>query len=226
MAIERRHLHHGWTWLAALFAGQPALAVQPPGPGAAADWLAPGGDAAESGYSRLAQITGANAGRLGLAWSLELPNEGPLESTPLAVDGTLYFTGGHAEVYAVNGVTGELLWKYDPQTWKIAPARLNFAVAPVNRGAAYAGGRIFAATIDGRLFALDARTGKLLWSVQTLPEQGYYTSTGAPRTFAGKVIIGNGGGDIGMRGYVTAYDQVTGKQVWRFYTAPGITRNR
>ena len=221
MAMERLHLRFGWTWLAALVAGQAALAAQPAGPGAGADWLAPGGDAAESGYSRLAQITGANAGRLGLAWSLELPNEGPLESTPLAVDGTLYFTGGHAEVYAVNGATGAQLWKYDPQTWKVAPLRLNFAVCPVNRGAAYAQGRIFAATIDGRLFALDARTGKLLWSVQTLPERGYYTSTGAPRTFAGKVIIGNGGGDIGMRGYITAYDQVTGKQVWRFYTAPG-----
>jgi quinohemoprotein ethanol dehydrogenase len=221
MAIDRRQQRFRWSWLTAVVAWGTAVAAQPAGLGAGADWLAPGGDAAESAYSRLAQITEANAARLGLAWSLDLPNEGPLESTPLAVDGVLYFTGGHAEVYAVDGTTGKLLWKYDPQTWKVAPLRLNFAVCPVNRGAAYADSRIFAASIDGRLFALEARTGKLLWSVQTLPERGYYTSTGAPRTFHGKVIIGNGGADIGMRGYVTAYDQKTGRLVWRFYVAPG-----
>jgi quinohemoprotein ethanol dehydrogenase len=190
------------------------------GVGAAENWTGHGGGADESNYSRLDAVTAANVGRLGLAWSLDLPGEAALEATPLAVDGTLYFTGGHAAVYAVDGVSGKLLWKYDPEIWKHSPAklRLNFAV---NRGAAYADGRIFAAALDGRLFALDARTGKLLWSVATVPEQSMQYVTGAPRAFNGKVIIGNGGADVGSRGYVTAYDQATGKQVWRFYVTPG-----
>jgi quinohemoprotein ethanol dehydrogenase len=188
--------------------------------GAAENWASHGGGVDESNYSRLGAINAADISRLGLAWALDLPGEAALEATPLAVDGVLYFTGSHAAVYAVDGVTGRLLWKYDPQTWKHNPAklRLNF---PVNRGVAYAEGRIFAAALDGRLFALDARTGKLLWSVETVPPQSMQYVTGAPRTFNGKVIIGNGGADIGLRGYVTAYDQASGKQIWRFYVAPG-----
>jgi quinohemoprotein ethanol dehydrogenase len=188
--------------------------------GAAQNWTSHGGGADESNYSRLESIKAANVGRLGLAWFLDLPGEAALEATPLAVDGVLYFTGSHAAVYAVDGVSGKLLWTYDPQTWKHNPAklRLNFAV---NRGVAYANGRIFAAALDGRLFALDARTGKLLWSVETVPAQSMQYVTGAPRTFNGKVIIGNGGADVGVRGYVTAYDQASGKQVWRFYVTPG-----
>jgi quinohemoprotein ethanol dehydrogenase len=203
-----------------LAACHPAPGARTEGVGAAANWTGHGGGADESNYSRLDAVTAANVGRLGLAWSLDLPGEAALEATPLAVDGVLYFTGSHAAVYAVDGVTGKLLWKYDPETWKHNPAklRLNFAV---NRGAAYADGRIFAAALDGRLFALDARTGKLLWSVETVPGQSMQYVTGAPRAFNGKVIIGNGGADVGARGYVTAYDQATGKQVWRFYVTPG-----
>jgi quinohemoprotein ethanol dehydrogenase len=194
-------------------------AAQRPGTGPA--WPSHGGGTDESGYSRLDHIDASNVDRLGLAWSLDLPTEQALEATPLAVDGVLYFTGSHAEVYAVHAETGKQLWKHDPQTWKVAPHRLNFTVFPVNRGAAYADGRVFAAAIDGRLFALDAKSGKQLWQVQTLPEEGYHTITSAPRTFDGKVIIGNSGADIGMRGFVTAYDQKTGKQLWRFFTVPG-----
>jgi quinohemoprotein ethanol dehydrogenase len=157
---------------------------------------------------------------LGLAWSLDLPDEHVLEATPLAVDGVLYFTGSYAAVYAVDAVTGKLLWKFDPQVWKQNPAKLRFTL-PVNRGAAYADGRVFAGTMDGRLIALDAKTGKLLWSAQTVSPDSPQTITGAPRVFKGKVIIGHAGADYGSRGYVTAYDQKTGQQVWRFYTAPG-----
>jgi quinohemoprotein ethanol dehydrogenase len=190
------------------------------GVGAAENWTGHGGAADESNYSRLDAINPSTIGRLGLAWALDLPGEAALEATPLAVDGVLYFTGSHAAVYAVDGATGKLLWKYDPETWKHDPAklRLNF---PVNRGVAYADGRIFAAALDGRLFALDAKTGHLLWSVETLPPQSMQYVTGAPRTFNGKVIIGNGGADMGSRGYVTAYDQASGRQVWRFYVVPG-----
>jgi len=188
---------------------------------AAADWPGHGGGADESGYSQLAAIKVSNVKRLGLSWFLDLPGEVSLEATPLAIDGVLYFTGSYAAVYAVDGRNGKLLWKHDPETWKHNPAKMNVTMYPVNRGAAYADGRVFVATLDGRLLALDARTGKLLWSVETLAPNSRYTSTGAPRTFNGKVIIGNGGADLGARGYVTAYDQVSGRQLWRFYTVPG-----
>jgi quinohemoprotein ethanol dehydrogenase len=190
--------------------------------GASADWPSHGGGADESGYSRLDQIKTSNIGKLGLAWSLDLPGEVTLEATPLAVDGVLYFTGSYAGVYAVDAATGKLLWKFDPQTWKHNPAKMHFSFA-VNRGVAYADGRVFAAALDGRLFALDAKTGKLIWSVETTNPKSAATITGAPRTFNGKVIIGHGGSDIPppARGYVTAYDAATGRQAWRFYTTPG-----
>ena len=184
------------------------------------DWAAHNGDSAETAFSPLNAINTGSVGRLGLAFSLDLPGETTLEATPIAVAGTLYFTGTHAEVYAVDGKTGRQLWKYDPQTWRINPWMLtqNFAA---NRGAAYAGGRVFAASLDGRLFALDTKSGKLIWSVQTVPPSSHQYVTGAPRTFNGKVIIGQAGADFGERGYVTAYDQASGKQVWRFYVVPG-----
>ena len=197
-----------------------AAAASAPAVGAAADWPSHGGGADESGYSRLDEINRSNIGKLGLLWSLDLPGEVTLEATPLAVDGVLYFTGSYAAVYAVDAVSGKLKWKFDPQTWKHNPAKMHFGFA-ANRGAAYADGRVFAAALDGRLFCLDARSGELLWSVETTAPQSMQTITGAPRTFNGKVIIGNGGADFGARGYVTAYDAATGRQAWRFYTAPG-----
>ncbi len=201
--------------LAAL-AGCGGMAAKP-GPG---DWAAHNGDSAETAFSPLEEINTGTIGRLGLAFSLDLPGETTLEATPIAVGGTLYFTGTHAEVYAVDGKTGQQLWKYDPQTWKVNPYMLtqNFAA---NRGAAYADGRVYAASLDGRLFALDAKTGKLAWSVQTVPPKSHQFITGAPRTFGGKVIIGQAGADFGERGFVAAYDQANGKEVWRFYVTPG-----
>lgn len=194
----------------------PARAAKP----AAVNWPNPGGDADESGYSPLDAITPGNVGRLGLAWSLDLEGENTLEATPLAVDGVLYFSGSLATVYAVDAVSGKLRWKYDPETWKHNPVKLGFSL-PVNRGVAYANGRVFVGALDGRLIALDAKTGKLLWSAETIAPTATNTSTGAPRVFKDKVIIGNGGAELGARGYVTAYDQATGKQAWRFYTVPG-----
>jgi quinohemoprotein ethanol dehydrogenase len=187
--------------------------------GGAQDW-ASHNNSDEDAYSALGGIDKSNIKSLGLEWSLDLDGEESLEATPLAVDGVLYFTGSHAAVYAVDAATGKLRWKFDPQTWKHNPGKLTFMFA-VNRGAAYADGRIFSGTLDGRLIALDAKSGSLLWSVQTVPESGGKTITGAPRTFNGKVIIGNAGSDSGERGYVTAYDGATGRQIWRFYTTPG-----
>jgi quinohemoprotein ethanol dehydrogenase len=197
-----------------------AHAAERPAAGAGADWPTVGGGANESGYSRLDRIDASNVGRLALAWYLDLPGEVSLEASPVAVGGVLYFTGSYASVYAVDGVTGKLLWRFDPQTWKYDPTKMHYMFA-VNRGVAYAGGRIFSAALDGRLLALDAKTGRLLWSVQTVDPRSAQTITGAPCVFDGKVIIGNAGADAGARGYVTAYDAATGRKVWRFYTVPG-----
>ena len=199
--------------------GAASLAVGREGSPATVNWTNTGGPLDESGFSKLAKINTKTVGKLGLAWGLDLDNEVSLEATPLAVDGVLYFSGSYCAVYAVDVVSGKVLWKYDPQIWKRSPAkfRTNFGV---NRGVAYAGGRIFLGALDGHLTALDAKTGKVEWEVQTVPEKSLHTITGAPRVFNGKVIIGNAGADSNQRGFVTAYDQKTGKQLWRFYMTP------
>jgi quinohemoprotein ethanol dehydrogenase len=187
---------------------------------AGADWYTHGGSDSEANYSALAQITGDNIGRLGLAWSLDLPGEVSLEATPLAIDGTLYFTGSTSKVYAVDAASGRILWTFDPEIYKYRPQSLKLLWG-INRGVAYAKGRVFSGTLDGRLLALDAATGKLLWSTKTIADDSMANISGAPWVVEDKVLIGFGGADFGERGYVTAYDQASGKQVWRFYTVPG-----
>jgi quinohemoprotein ethanol dehydrogenase len=188
--------------------------------GADKDWPTVGGGADESSYSRLEEIDTGNVGKLGLAWSLDLPGEVTLEATPIAVDGKLYFSGSYAAVYAVDAATGKQLWRYDPQQWKHDPMKMHFSFG-ANRGVAYENGKVFVASLDGRLIALDATTGKEVWVANTIAPDAMQISTGAPRVMNGKIIIGNGGADFGARGYVTAYDTATGKQLWRFYTTPG-----
>jgi quinohemoprotein ethanol dehydrogenase len=207
-----------WVVLQAAFMS--ASAEPDAGGGHSVSWPDHGGTSDETAYSPLREINDANVQRLGLAWFLDLPDEQILQATPLGIDGVLYFTGSHSTVYAVDGSSGNLLWKYDPQVWKVGPQKMRFALA-VNRGVAYADGRVFVGTLDGRLIALDAKTGKLRWSVETTTRESLQTITGAPRVFNGKVIIGNGGADFKARGYITAYDQTNGKQIWRFYAAPG-----
>lgn len=202
--------------LALALAAAALVAAAPPD----VDWPHYGGQHDEAGHADLAQIDRSNISRLGLAWSLDLPGEQSLEATPLAIDGVLYFTGSYADVYAVSVETGKLLWKHEVSVWEHNPDKMNY-IFPLNRGVAHADGRVFVGATDGRLIALEARTGRQLWSVETVERDDRRTITGAPRVFNGKVIIGQGGGDAGMRGYVTAYDQVTGKKVWRFYTVPG-----
>jgi quinohemoprotein ethanol dehydrogenase len=185
------------------------------------NWSTVGGDSNETHFSQLNSVNSINIDHLGLAWSLDLPTETALAGSPLAIDGVLYFTGDLAAIYAVDAVSGKLLWKYDPQVWSYNPDGIGLHFK-VNHGLAYADGRLFAAAIDGRLFAVDARTGKELWHVDTFIQDGAYRySHGAPRVFNGKVIIGNAGADGGARGYVTAYDAATGRQVWRFFVVPG-----
>lgn len=184
------------------------------------DWAEHGGDSNETNFSPLKQIDSANVVQLGLAWFLDLPGEVSLEATPLELDGIVYFPGSYGKVYAVEGARGKILWTYDPQIWKYNPGKMNLNFA-VNRGVALANGRVFSATFDGRLLALDAKTGNLDWSVETTPHDSANFITGAPRVFNDKVIIGNAGGDGGARGYVTAYEQRTGRQAWRFFVTPG-----
>lgn len=183
-----------------------------------ANWLMHGGTYQEQRFSPLDQIGLANIGRLNLAWSLELDTNRGQETTPLAVDGRIFVTTAWSKVVAIDGATGRQLWQYDPQVPGESAVRGCCDV--VNRGAAYYDGKVFLGTFDGRLIALNADTGALVWSVNTVPPDRPYTITGAPRVVKGNVIIGNGGAEFGVRGYVTAYDARTGKQVWRFYTVP------
>jgi quinohemoprotein ethanol dehydrogenase len=131
----------------------------------------------------------------------------------------MYTTGSWSVVYALDAKTGRQLWKYDPQVARSYGARACCDV--VNRGVAVYKGRVYVGALDGRLIALDAGDGKVVWQVTTVDQNQPYTITGAPRVVKGKVIIGNGGGEYGVRGYVSAYDAESGRQAWRFYTVPG-----
>jgi quinohemoprotein ethanol dehydrogenase len=183
------------------------------------NWLEVGGTYAEQHYSSLAQITADNVDKLHLAWSFEFDTNRGQEATPLVIDGVMYTSSAWSKVFAIDAKTGRELWHFDPHV----PGGFGVYACcdVVNRGVAVWKGKVFVGTIDGRLIALNATTGKLIWSVATTDTSKPYTITGAPRVFKNKVIIGNGGAEYGVRGYVTAYDTETGKQVWRFYTVPG-----
>jgi quinohemoprotein ethanol dehydrogenase len=200
----------------------PAAAAAPPigNEDSSHDWLSYGRAYSEQRFSPQQEITTASVPKLGLAWWLDLNGIKSLEATPLEVDGTLYFSGNDSIVFAVDARTGKQLWRHDPDVWKHAGKRYRL-LFPANRGVAFWKGRIYVGTHDGRLIALDAKTGSEVWSVQTLEgETGYIT--GAPRAFNDKIIIGNGGAEAGVsRGYASAYDAASGKLIWRFYTVPG-----
>jgi quinohemoprotein ethanol dehydrogenase len=182
------------------------------------NWLTHGGTYAEQRYSPIDAINTTSIGKLGLAWSLELDTNRGQEATPLIVDGRMFVTTAWSKVVAINAATGAKLWQYDPKV--PGAAGVGGCCDVVNRGAAFYDGKIFVGTFDGRLLALDADTGALIWSVRTVPSGRPYTITGAPRLVKGNVVIGNAGAELGVRGYVTAYDAETGAQKWRFYTVP------
>ena len=187
--------------------------------GRTGDWLTYGRTYKEQRFSPLDQINADNVHQLGLAWSYETATRRGMEGTPLVVDGVLYATGAWNNMYALDVVTGEPLWTYDPEVPRSISSKI--CCDAVNRGAALYRGKIISGTLDGRLIAIDAESGELAWSTVTIPSDSEYTITGAPRIVKGMVIIGNGGAEYGVRGYVTAYDAETGEQVWRFYTVPG-----
>jgi alcohol dehydrogenase (cytochrome c)/quinohemoprotein ethanol dehydrogenase len=183
------------------------------------NWMSHGRTYSEQRFSPLKQINDQNVGQLGLAWYADINIQRGQEATPLVVDGVMYFSTAWSKVFAVNAATGEKLWSYDP---KVPPAwALNACCDVVNRGVAAWRGKIYIGTLDGRLIALDASTGKPVWETLTIDPKSRYTITGAPRVVKGKVLIGNGGAEMGVRGYVSAYDADTGKLLWRLYTVPG-----
>ena len=183
------------------------------------EWLSYGRTYAEARYSPLDQIDEKNVARLGLAWTYPTGTTRGLEATPLVHDGVLYASGSWSIVFALDARTGRELWRFDPKVSGYAGAHACCDV--VNRGVAIYDGRVYVGTLDGRLIALDAKTGASVWQVQTTDPKLDYSITGAPRVVKGKVIIGNGGADLGLRGYVSAYDARTGALAWRFYTVPG-----
>ena len=189
--------------------------------GRTADWLAYGRTHSEQRFSPLTDVNRGTVTRLGVAWYLDLPASAGLVSTPLVVGGILYFTGEMNVIRAVDAATGTPIWSYDPDVAGAIGRRRQVGWAH-SRGIAFYKGRIHAATWDGRLLALDAKTGELLWSVRTFDAGQPLYITGAPKAFRDKVLIGNGGSEVGRsRGYVTAYDAATGAEVWRFHIVPG-----
>ena len=184
------------------------------------DWPSYGLDYAETRHSKLSQINASNVKDLGLVWSYNLESKRGVEATPLVVDGIMYVTASWSIVHAVDVRTGKRIWTYDPKVPREAGYKGCCDV--VNRGVALHEGKVFVASYDGRLIALDAATGKEVWAQDTIIDRKFsYTITGAPRVFKGNVIIGNGGGEYGVRGYITAYDAKTGAQKWRWFTVPG-----
>jgi len=188
-----------------------------PAPG---EWPSDGRDYTAQRYSPLTQIARANLDQLGLAWYADLGTYRGVEATPVYADGVLYNTLPWNVTTAYDARTGAVRWTYDPQV----PRQFGRLACcePVARGLALADGKVVIATLDGRLIALDQRTGQPVWTTRTFPEntQYAYSITGAPRVFGNKVVVGQSGGDLGVRGFVSAYDLHTGEQAWKFFLTP------
>ena len=187
------------------------------------EWVGYGRDYAETHHSPLTQIDQSNVATLAQAWSVEVGSEGKLETTPLVFNGVLYGTSTWSKVYAVDLRTHKVKWAWDPGLVRggfdaMGPRP---CCGPVNRGVALYDGKVYVGLLDGRLVALNADTGAVVWSVQTTPPNSDYTITGAPRVIKGNVVIGQGGAEYGVRGFLGAYNAQTGKEAWRFYVIPG-----
>jgi len=193
------------------------------------EWLSYGRTYREQRFSPLDNINRDNIGELDLAWSFKFDTARGMEATPIVHNGVIYVSTGWSHVHALDARTGQELWHYDAKVPKAQLAKT--CCGPVNRGVAIWQDnantplQVFFGALDGRLIALDAKTGEENWSIQSTPTDGNYSVTGAPRIVKGMVIIGNGGAELGVRGYVSAYDVNTGEMKWRFYTVPG-NRNK
>lgn len=187
--------------------------------GELANWLTHGRTYSEQRYSPLEQVNEENIEQLRLAWETPTGLQRGHEATPIVVDGVMFLTGSWSVVIALDAKTGEEIWRYDPKVPKEMAGKACCDV--VNRGVAVYKGHVYSGTLDGRLIALDAADGSLVWEKVTVDQTKAYTITGAPRVVKGRLIIGNGGAELGVRGYVSAYNPADGEMVWRTYTVPG-----
>ncbi|MEP7244089.1 MAG: PQQ-dependent dehydrogenase, methanol/ethanol family [Gammaproteobacteria bacterium] len=188
-------------------------------PANAGQWMSYGRDYAEQRFSPLKSINTDTVKNLGLAWFADFDTRRGQESTPIVVDGVIFVTSAWSKVFAYEAKSGKALWQFDPKVpgeWAV-----NACCDVVNRGVAAWNGKVYVGTIDGRLIALDAATGKPVWDVSTIDRSKPYSITGAPRVVKGLVLIGQGGAEFSARGYISAYDAETGKMAWRWYTVPG-----
>ncbi|MBB4640596.1 PQQ-dependent dehydrogenase, methanol/ethanol family [Rhizorhapis suberifaciens] len=183
------------------------------------DWITPGGDIGKSHHSSLTDISLGNVARLGLAWQVTLDTNRGLEATPVVIDGIMYTSGNLGRVYAFNAATGKELWRFEPEV--DMQANRSACCDQVNRGVAVKDGRVFVGALDGMVYALDAKSGAVLWKADSVDDHSRGVNiTGAPEIAGNVVVIGNGGAEYDVRGYVTAFDTATGKIAWRFYTVP------
>ncbi len=179
-------------------------------------WVNYGGDQGGRRHSPLTQITPANVHRLGAQWAFQTGVLGKFEATPLVIDGILYVTGPNNAAWAIDARTGRQLWSYR----RDLPERLNICCGAVNRGFAAYGDRLYMATLDAHLIALDMKTGSLIWDVTIDDYKRGYSATVAPLVVKGKIVVGIAGAEYGVRGFVDAYDAATGERAWRFWTVP------
>src|ERR1700680_3707490 len=186
------------------------------------NWLTYSGRYSGWRYSTLDQINTGNASRLTMQWTFQVADLGQFETTPLVVDGVLYGTGQNDRAFAVDARTGRPIWRYQ----RNLPDKLQPCCGMVNRGFAILGNKLFMATLDGHVIALDTRTGNLLWDVTAADYHQAYTFTVAPLALKNEVIVGVSGGEYGVRGFVDAYDAESGRRLWRFNTVPGPSDTR
>jgi quinohemoprotein ethanol dehydrogenase len=184
------------------------------------NWLTHGRTFDEQRFSPLTQINRDTVSGLGLAWFRDMGTNRTLEATPIVVDGVMFFSGAWSRVYAMSADDGEMLWSFDPKVSGEWGRRTCCDV--INRGVAVYRGKVYVGALDGRLIALAANSGEQLWTADTIIDRERdYSITGAPRVANGKVFIGNGGAEYGVRGYASAYDAESGELLWRFFTVPG-----
>ncbi len=181
------------------------------------NWLTYSGGYASWRYSELDQINPSRASHLGLQWAFQVADLGQFETSPIVVDGVLYGTGQNDRAFALDARTGRAIWRYQ----RNLPDKIPLCCGAVNRGFAILGSKLFMATLDAHVVALDAKTGNLIWDVAAADYHKGYTFTMAPLALKHEVIVGVSGGEYGIRGFIDAYDADTGRRLWRFETVAG-----
>ncbi len=180
------------------------------------NWLHPNGSYEQTRYSPASQISTSNVSKLRPAFVFQTGIVESMETAPLVVNGVMFLTTSYNHVYAINAKTGEQYWHYKH---KIGPVS-TYCCGPNNKGVAISEGKLFMGTLDAKLVALDAKSGKMLWETQIADPELGYSETMAPAVADGKVLIGTNGGEYGVRGFVKAYDANSGKLIWTFHTIP------